>query len=169
MNPINTSRHPIQRLQRWMQTTVMHPDGVVEGMNSPAARGTDRRRGGRGREGRHALEGADGRGAAVDLRQRLLRPAAGVHAGGVPGRDARPRRGDVRRFRGGLSPELPVAQLHADPSSGTDFPRFLVETRPEREEGEPEVSWPEFLADLARFEWTFSEVFDGPGRRGRRS
>lgn len=50
---------------------------------------------------------------------------------------------------------------------GASFPRFLVETRPEREEGEPEVSWPEFLADLALFEWTFSEVFDGPGVEGK--
>ncbi len=28
------------------------------------------------------------------------------------------------------------------------------------------MSWPEFLADLATFEWTFSEVFDGPGVEG---
>jgi nucleotide-binding universal stress UspA family protein len=29
------------------------------------------------------------------------------------------------------------------------------------------VSWPEFLADLAQFEWTFSVVFDGPGVEGK--
>ena len=30
------------------------------------------------------------------------------------------------------------------------------------------MSWPEFLIDLAAFEWTFSEVFDGPGVEGGR-
>ena len=43
-----------------------------------------------------------------------------------------------------------------------------METRPPREAGEPDASWPEFLADLALFEWTFSVVFDGPGAEGGR-
>jgi hypothetical protein len=50
---------------------------------------------------------------------------------------------------------------------GASFPRYLIESRPPREEGDPEVSWPEFLADLAQYEWTFSVVFDGEGVEGK--
>ena len=50
---------------------------------------------------------------------------------------------------------------------GANFPRYLIESRPPREEDEPEVSWPEFLADLAQYEWTFSVIFDGPGVEGK--
>ena len=37
MNPTHTPQHAFPTIQRWMQTTIMHPDGVVMGMNSPAA------------------------------------------------------------------------------------------------------------------------------------
>ena len=29
------------------------------------------------------------------------------------------------------------------------------------------MSWPEFLVDLAQYEWTFSLIFDGPGVEGK--
>lgn len=49
---------------------------------------------------------------------------------------------------------------------GESFPKFLDETRPDREQGE-EVGWPDFLIDLATFEWAVAKVFDGPGVEGR--
>lgn len=45
---------------------------------------------------------------------------------------------------------------------GARFAKFLEETRPPAEDGDP-IDWPELLIDLARLEWTFNEVFDGPG------
>ena len=44
---------------------------------------------------------------------------------------------------------------------GTEFPRFLRETRPL--DIPPESNWPEFLVDLATLERTYSEDFDAPG------
>jgi hypothetical protein len=48
----------------------------------------------------------------------------------------------------------------------TAFPRYLAETRPERLADESEPDWADFLIDLATLEWTFSDVFDGPGCEG---
>jgi len=49
---------------------------------------------------------------------------------------------------------------------GENFPRFLEETRPERETAGA-VDWPDFLIDLATLEWTIAKVFDGPGVEGQ--
>ena len=56
---------------------------------------------------------------------------------------------------------------------GENFARYLTETRPaevdsfdlpaEPDSGDMPANWPEFLIDLATLEWTFSQVFDGPG------
>ena len=60
---------------------------------------------------------------------------------------------------------------------GENFARFLDETRPDESEQEAAadeseseaesvalpIGWPDFLVDLARLEWTFTQVFDGPG------
>ncbi len=55
----------------------------------------------------------------------------------------------------------------ADP--GGKFPQYLADSRPaDITASELEVSWPEFLIDLATTERVYSEVFDGPGmERGR--
>ncbi len=51
---------------------------------------------------------------------------------------------------------------------GVNFPRFLHETRPDRETGGIGApSWPDLLIDLATLERTFNEVFDGPGVEGQ--
>ena len=91
MNPINPPRYTFQRIRRWMQTAIMHPDGVEEGMNSPAAHEEIDIAAAEAEQVVTRSKALDGRGAAVDLRQRLLRPTAGVHEGGVPSRNARPR------------------------------------------------------------------------------
>jgi len=65
---------------------------------------------------------------------------------------------------------------------GEDFPRFLAETRPDRDavdlanvadladptaETPEAAAWPDFLIDLARLEWAIARVFDGPGAEGQ--
>lgn len=46
---------------------------------------------------------------------------------------------------------------------GTNFPRYLAETKPIADGQGPYPDWAEFLVELANLERTFSEVFDGPG------
>ena len=159
---MNKPTHALDQLQRWMQTAVMHPDGVVEGMNSDEGR-------------RHIDAGAEGleqvvtRSEALSAVDRLA-----IYGSAYYLRLLECMREEFPATAYALGGEtfdgFAAAYLQQYPSRsytlcqlGTNFPRFLTETRPPREEGEPEVSWPEFLADLARFEWTFSEVFDGPG------
>ena len=45
---------------------------------------------------------------------------------------------------------------------GARFPQFLEETCPREE-----VDWAAFIMDLATLEWTFGDVFDGPGVEGQ--
>jgi hypothetical protein len=52
---------------------------------------------------------------------------------------------------------------------GTNFPRYLAQSRPEQGKGKKSrASWPDFLIDLATLELTYNEVFDGPGVEGQR-
>jgi len=64
--------------------------------------------------------------------------------------------------------EFAAGYVHAHPSTsytlgrfGARFSDYLASTRPPRVSAEPD--WADFLIDLAAFEWTLSEVFDGPG------
>ena len=162
MNPTIAPRYSFQRLQRWMQATVMHPDGVVEGVNSPAARAE--------------IDAPANEAGKILMRsksQTALERLA-IYGSAYYGRLVECMREEFPAVAHTLGDEtfdaFAVAYLQSYPSRsytltqlGKDFPRFLVETRPEREAGEAEISWPEFLADLAHFEWTFSAVFDGPG------
>lgn len=46
---------------------------------------------------------------------------------------------------------------------GANFASYLADTRPQ----EDSETWPDFLIDLARLEWAFAEIFDGPGAEGQ--
>ena len=50
---------------------------------------------------------------------------------------------------------------------GSRFAQYLTETCPaDSDAGEAPAGWAAFVIDLAALEWTFSEVFDGPGVEG---
>lgn len=51
---------------------------------------------------------------------------------------------------------------------GAKLPEFLKTTRPERTTSDGSPDWADFIAELADFEWTISEVFDGPGTENNR-
>jgi hypothetical protein len=166
MNPTQPPRHAFERIQRWMQSAVMHPDGVEEGMNSPEAREAID-------AGADEVEKIVTRSKALTAVERLA-----IYGNAYYARLLECMREEFPATAHCLGEEtfnaFAAAYLQKYPSKsytlcllGAKFPSFLVETRPEREEGEPEVSWPEFLADLALFEWTFNEVFDGPGVEGK--
>ena len=166
MNPTNKPTHALDRIQRWMQAAVMHPDGVVEGMQF--------RRGAAPRSTPARAEEVVTRSKALTAVERLA-----IYGNAYYARLLECLREEFPATAHALGEDtfdaFAAAYLQNYPSRsytlcrlGANFPRFLTETRPPREEGEPEVSWPEFLADLAAFEWTFSEVFDGPGVEGGR-
>ena len=166
---------PLAKVQRWMQSVIMHPDGVAAGLDSEAAR-------------RHIdvppeqVEQVISPSQALSSVERLAIYANAYYA----------------RLLECLGEEFPVLKqtlgeetfdafafgyLQSYPSRsytlnrlGANFAAFLAETRPAGSDditdaSNPEVDtltllspdWPDFLIDLATLEWTFSQVFDGPG------
>jgi hypothetical protein len=139
----------------------MHPLGIAEGIASSDARG-------------HIDAGPDqaetviSRSLALTAIERLA-----IYGHAYYARLLECLREEFPALRHALGEEVfdafGVAYLEQYPSRsytlfqlGANFPRFLAETRPDREGGSA-ASWPDFLIDLARLELTFSAVFDGPG------
>ncbi len=158
---MSDARPDLDVIQRWMQSVIMHPDGVAEGVASHAAR----------QEidvNPKEMEKLLTRSKTLTALERLQIYGSAYYA----------------RLLECLREEFPVlvhalgeetfdafalAYLQKYPSRsytlnqlGAAFPRFLAETRPDT----VEETWPEFLVDLATLEWAFSEVFDGPGVEG---
>ncbi len=180
--PPAPSPQPLTTVQRWMQSVIMHPDGVAAGLASDAAR-------------QHLDVPPD------DVEQVILRSQAqtsverlSIYANAY-----------FARLLECLGEEFPVLKkalgeetfdafafdyLQRYPSQsytlgklGEKFARYLAETRPDAaqsaDDGTPDSSavnepaaelpleWPDFLIELATVEWTFSQVFDGPGIEGQ--
>jgi hypothetical protein len=157
----------LERIQRWMQSVITHPDGIEAAIDSDAAR----------REidvTAQDVQRVITRSQALDSIERLrvygnayyarllecLReeyPAL-VHAVGMETFDG---------FAFGYLQQYPstsytLAQL------GRSFPKYLAETRPKREADQGGPDWADFLIDIARLERAYSEVFDGPGGEDER-
>jgi hypothetical protein len=148
-------------IQRWMQSVIMHPDGVAEGIVSAAARNVLD-------VNPAEVENLLSRSRTLTALERLQIYGSAYYA----------------RLLECLREEFPVllhalgeetfdafafAYLQKYPSHsytlnqlGAALPHFLTETRPVG----AEETWPDFLIDLATLEWNFSEVFDGPGVEG---
>ncbi len=160
--------HDLDRIQRWMQTVLMHPEGVAEGVASAAAREHLE-------VGPEEVEHVVTPSRALTAMDRLSIYATAYYA-----RLLECLREEFPVLAHALGEELfdafAVGYLQKYPSRSytlndlaTRFPRYLAETRPGQEEGEgPPADWPDFLIDLATLELTFSEVFDGPGVEGER-
>ncbi len=156
--------HDLAELQRWMQAVLMHPAGAAEGVASE--------------EARRVLDVAPEEAERVVTRSRALTALE---------RLAIYNRAYYARLLDCLRESYPVLfralgedafgafaldYLQKYPSRsytlndlGANFPRYLRESRPADEVG---PSWPDFIIDLATLEWTYNEVFDGPGVEGRR-
>lgn len=152
----------LAQIQRWMQAVIMHPDGVLHGADSP--------------EARTHLD------VAGQIEQVIApsRQLSGEERLAIYGRAYYARLLECMRS---LYPcvaktvgeeafdDLALGYLQQHPSRsytldqlGFEFPQYLEETRPDRDEqGRPTETWPDFLIELARLEWTIGEVFDGPG------
>ena len=154
-------------VQRWFQAVITHPGGVSEGIESQESQRLIRLR-------RDQLEQVIRRSKNLTAHERLSIYANAYYARLL---ECLAECFPVLRRTVGqeVFNDFAFGYLQRYPSRsytlsriGDDFARYLDETRPDRgEEGKtPEVSWPDFLIDLADFEWAIGEVFDGFGPEG---
>lgn len=157
----------LDRIQRWMQAVIMHPEGVVAGIGAPEARlhipiSPDK------------VEQLITRSQQLTSIERLqiyanayyarllecLREefSALLHAVGEEAFDA---------FAFGYLQKYP-SMSYTLGDLGASFPRYLAETQPGGGgEAAGDETWPEFLVELATLERLYSEIFDGPGVEGK--
>ncbi len=155
------------RIERWMQTVIMHPAGVQQGIASEDAR-------------RHLdittdeIEKVITRSNALTAAERLA-----IYGRAYHGRLLECLRAEfpvlLHALGGELFDRFAFDYLEQHPSEtytlarlGEKFPRYLAETRPDRDAAQDSrESWPDFIIDLATLEREFGEVFDGPGVEGQ--
>jgi hypothetical protein len=148
----------LEDLQRWMQSVITHPDGIVAGVESlDAQQQID--------VSAADLESVIPRSQARTSVQRLA-----VYGNAYFSRLLECMRELFPALAHALGEELfdgfALEYLQKYPSRSYTldqladrFVQFLEETRPDA----TEASWPDFIIDLARFEWAIDDVFDGPG------
>jgi len=176
--PDSLSDTPLSAVQRWMQAVISHPEGVESGLGSPDARehlSVDPSQ----------VEQVISPSQAQTSVERLA-----IYANAYYARLLECLGEEFPVLKQTLGDEtfdaFAFAYLQTYPSRsytlnklGENFPRFLRETRGEAYADDesstdaaavpPEdvLGWPDFLVDLATLEWTFTQVFDGPGVEGQ--
>jgi hypothetical protein len=155
----------LDRVQRWFQAVIMHPDGIVPGVLGPDAR-------------QHIellpdeLERVVTRSRSLSAAERVAIYGRAYHARLTECLEA-----EFTVLRQALGEDLfrmfARAYLSNRPSQsytlgnlGKGFPDYLRDTRPPGSAEGQQETWPHFIIDLARFERAFSEVYDGPGIEG---
>jgi hypothetical protein len=157
----------LEKVERWMQTVIMHPGGVTQGLASEDAR-------------RYAektddnIEAIVTRSTALTAIERLA-----IYSRAYQARLLECLRAEFPALSHALGADLfnrfacDYLQRHPSQSYtlgrlGEKFPRYLAETRPDAHlSPSSRESWPDFIIDLATLEREFSEVFDGPGVEGQ--
>ncbi|HEV7518154.1 MAG TPA: DNA-binding domain-containing protein [Thermoanaerobaculia bacterium] len=164
-------------VQQWFQAVISHPGGVAGGLDSE--------------EAQRRLSVREVGAVVAPSRHLSAEERLGIYAHAYYARlleclaDSFP----VLRYAlgGEVFESFAFEYLQRYPSRsytldrlGEDFPRFLDETRPDRDDADPAAdaantgnladasdmeapAWPDFLVDLARLEWAIAKVFDGPG------
>lgn len=154
--------HRLGQLQRWMQAVVMHSEGVLDGIASEDAR--------------RQIDVLPANVEQIVTRSRALTAVErlAIYHNAYHARLLECLREEFPVLAQALGEEtfdaFAVDYLQRYPSRsytlgqlGVHFARYLAETRPTGEEEGAGETWPDFLIDLATLEWTFNEVFDGPG------
>ncbi|MCA9075134.1 MAG: putative DNA-binding domain-containing protein [Planctomycetaceae bacterium] len=157
---MNEPVHQLDRLQRWMQSVITHPEGVSAGIESETAReqfdiDVDE------------IETVISRSKALNSIERLH-----VYGNAYYARLIECMAGEFPATQTALGEEafggFVMGYLQVSPSTsytlgdlGRKFPDYLAESRPPREIQGPD--WADFLIELATLELAYSEVFDGPG------
>jgi hypothetical protein len=157
----------LAQVQRWMQTVIMHRGGVAEGVDSPEAR-------------EHVdvtlseLEKVIRRSRSLSSADRLEIYVNAYYARLMECLD---EEFAVTRYALGdeLFGALAFGYLQHYPSQsytlgqlGANFPRYLAESRLHADAAPAGVgpTWPEFIVELAAYERSLYEVYDGPGTEG---
>lgn len=163
---MNPADFDLAAVQRWMQSILMHPQGIGPGLESPSAQSNlsitwDE------------LEQVVAPSPALSSAQRLA-----IYHHGYFARLFECMNKQFPALQHALGEELfrefTRVYLYDYPSTsytlaelGRRFPDFLEETRPDRTAPpEERESWPDFMIELARLEWTTFAIFDGPGTEG---
>jgi len=156
------ARH-LDQIQRWMQSVISYPSGVLDGITSPAAQSEIP-------VSPEELESVITRSSQLTALERIEVYAHAYYA----------------RLLDCLSEEFPalvtamgetafgafgMEYLQEYPSTsytlgdlGGRFPQFLAENKPnQKQDGEAKPDWTDFLVEVATLERVYSEVFDGPG------
>ncbi len=170
----------VNRVQRWFQAVVTHPDGVEAGADSDEAQRLIHLPPGQ-------LEKVITRSRALSAAERLAIYANAYHTrlleclGEVYPMLKRTLGEEAfDGFAFGYLQEYPSRSYTLN-ELGRHFPRYLEETRPTADSAESQSSptdsannelalvedWPDFLIDLVRLEWAIYDVFDGVGVEGQ--
>ena len=155
-------RLDLHATQSWLQSVIVHPDGVEAGINSDSARReydltADR------------VEEMIGRSQAQTSIERLY-----VYSNAYKSRLLEVMIGEFPALVHAVGEEVFIDLANGyleehPPHSYTlselsrEFPDYLARTRPPRETENETPDWADFLIDLARLERIYAEVFDGPG------
>ena len=154
----------LAQIQAWMQSVIMHPAGVASGIESSAARA-------------HIdVSAAEIESVIEPSQQQSSIERLQIYCGAYYARLLECLRAEYPVMAQAMGTELfdefAVQYLQRFPPHsytlndlGASFAAFLAQTRPES--AVDDNSWLDFLADLARLEWSFAEVFDGPGAEGQ--
>jgi len=158
----------LAQIQRWMQSVIMHPGGVTEGITSPQAR-------------QHIdLDPEDL--AQVIAPSRSLDSAARleIYVDAYYERLLECLREEFTATRTTVGEDLfnalAFGYLQHYPSRsytlnllGANLPRYLAESRLHEHDAPTDSgpNWADFVIELARFERTLRDVFDGPGSEGK--
>ena len=151
---------PLDQVQRWMMSVITHPDGIVSGIESDEA------------QQQVPVTAEDIEQVITRSRQCTSLERLQIYGNAYYARLIECLQDEFPASRNALGDEtfdaFALAYLQDCPSRsytlsklGTEFPRFLRETRPL--DIPPESTWPDFLVDLATLERTYSEAFDAPG------
>jgi hypothetical protein len=162
MSTANEPARQVEPILAWMQAVITHPDGVEAGAASPAAR--------------RCLDVPEDDLERVVRRSRALTASErlAIYHNAYFARLIECLREEFPALTRALGREVFDAfafdYLQRYPSRsytlgqlGAHFSRYLEETRP----ADGDAGWPDFLIDLAAFEWAVNEVFDGPGAEGQ--
>ena len=162
---MNDKPRQLDHVQRWMQQVIMHPDGIVAGIDSEEARQEI------------DIESADIEQVVCRSRSLSSIERLQVYGNAYYARLLECLRNEFPATTHAVGEEVfdgfAFGYLQAYPSQsytlahlGTQFPRYLAETSPAVDTDDAMGDWPAFLVDLATLERCYSEVFDGPGVEG---
>jgi hypothetical protein len=152
---------PLDRVQRWFQAVILHPNGIAAGVESDEARAEI------DAPSADALVTPSTRLTAIERLQ--------VYGHAYFARLLECLQDEFPAFRHAVGDEafhaFVFGYLQAYPSRsytlsqlGARFPQYLAETEPTEAEGAALGGlWTRFVVDLVRLERLYSDVFDGPG------